>query len=67
MLYPPIDSLLEKIDSKYSLVSVASKRARLMKADNLKPLLEDYKSHKNVGIALEEINKGVLEYELPEE
>ena len=28
MLYPSIDSLLTKIDSKYSLVSVAAKRAR---------------------------------------
>ena len=30
MLYPSIDSLLTKIDSKYSLVSVAAKRARYM-------------------------------------
>ena len=29
MLYPSIDSLLKKIDSKYSLVSVAAKRARV--------------------------------------
>ena len=28
MLYPSIDSLMTKIDSKYSLVSVAAKRAR---------------------------------------
>ena len=30
MLYPSIDSLLTKIDTKYSLVSVAAKRARQM-------------------------------------
>ena len=30
MLYPSIDALLKKIDSKYSLVSVAAKRAREM-------------------------------------
>lgn len=28
MLYPSIDNLLLKIDSKYSLVTVAAKRAR---------------------------------------
>ncbi|HWL12300.1 MAG TPA: DNA-directed RNA polymerase subunit omega, partial [Ureibacillus sp.] len=30
MLYPSIDALKNKIDSKYSLVSLASKRARQM-------------------------------------
>ena len=30
MLDPSIDSLMTKIDSKYSLVSVAAKRARQM-------------------------------------
>lgn len=67
MLYPPIDSLLEKIDSKYSLVSVASKRARAMKAEHLEPLVEDAQSHKNVGKALEEINEGLLEFVVTEE
>lgn len=67
MLYPPIDSLLEKIDSKYSLVSVASKRARAMKADHLESLVEDAQSYKNVGKALEEINEGLLEFVVKEE
>lgn len=59
MLYPSIDNLLEKIDSKYSLVILASKRAHDL-ADNERPMLDEYQSHKNVGRALEEINAGDL-------
>ncbi|MDQ0217133.1 DNA-directed RNA polymerase subunit omega [Peribacillus cavernae] len=61
MLYPSIDSLLEKIDSKYSLVSVAAKRARQMQLkDDTK--IEKPVSHKSVGRALEEIHSGKLTY-----
>ncbi|WNS77116.1 DNA-directed RNA polymerase subunit omega [Bacillus sp. DTU_2020_1000418_1_SI_GHA_SEK_038] len=63
MLYPSIDSLMTKIDSKYSLVSVAAKRARMMQV-NAKPQLDKYVSHKNVGKALEEINADQLHYRL---
>jgi DNA-directed RNA polymerase subunit omega len=59
MLYPSIDKLMEVIDSKYSLVSIAAKRARDLKEDD-KPLLDQYVSHKYVGKALEEIYKGAL-------
>src|SRR4051794_4721340 len=55
LLYPSIDSLLTKIDSKYSLVSVAAKRARVMQLQN-NAQLEKYVSHKSVGKALEEIH-----------
>ncbi|RDU38519.1 DNA-directed RNA polymerase subunit omega [Neobacillus piezotolerans] len=61
MLYPSIDSLLNKIDSKYSLVSVAAKRARFMQQSG-GPILEKYVSHKFVGKALEEIYSGQLTY-----
>jgi DNA-directed RNA polymerase subunit omega len=61
LLYPSIDSLLNKIDSKYSLVSVAAKRARfLQQNDDLR--LDKYVSHKFVGKALEEIYVGELTY-----
>jgi DNA-directed RNA polymerase subunit omega len=61
MLYPSIDSLLERIDSKYSLVSVAAKRARVM--SQLKDeRLPKYVSYKYVGKALEEIYSGELTY-----
>lgn len=61
MLYPSIDSLLEKIDSKYSLVSVAAKRARQMQIKD-DTRMEKPVSHKSVGRALEEIHSGKLKY-----
>ena len=63
MLYPSIDSLLEKIDSKYSLVSVAAKRARAMQQVR-DERLPKYVSHKFVGKALEEIHSGELTYRI---
>lgn len=65
MLYPSIDSLMTKIDSKYSLVSVAAKRARKLQIE-AKPQLDKYVSHKNVGKALEEIHADELHYRLGE-
>ncbi len=59
MLYPTIDNLLEKIDSKYSLVVLASKRASELR-HGATPAMEEYKSIKNVGKALEEIAAGDL-------
>ncbi|WML43651.1 DNA-directed RNA polymerase subunit omega [Neobacillus sp. PS3-40] len=61
MLYPSIDSLLEIIDSKYSLVSVAAKRARAMQQAK-DERLPKYVSYKCVGKALEEIYSGELTY-----
>jgi len=63
MLYPSIDSLLEKIDSKYSLVSVAAKRARVM-SQIKDERLPKYVSYKYVGKALEEIYSGELTYRI---
>lgn len=37
MLYPSIDSLMEKLDSKYTLVTVAAKRARQLQLHNDTP------------------------------
>ena len=59
MLYPSIDSLKNKIDSKYSLVSLASKRARQMQEQGNEKL-GSYVSYKPVGKALEEIAAGSL-------
>ena len=59
MLTPSIDSLKERIDSKYTLVTLASKRARQMQEEGTK-LLNSYVSNKNVGKALEEVAAGVL-------
>lgn len=54
MLYPSIDKMLEKVDSKYSLVVAASRRARQLREGD-KSELKGPKSHKQVGVALEEI------------
>ncbi len=59
MLTPSVDSLKDKIDSKYTLVTLASKRARQMQEDGTR-LLTSYTSKKNVGKALEEVAAGVL-------
>ncbi|AFU14515.1 MULTISPECIES: DNA-directed RNA polymerase subunit omega [Bacillus] len=61
MLNPSIDSLLTKIDSKYTLVTVAAKRAREMQLAN-NCVIEQPVSHKCVGKALEEIDVEVLKY-----
>ena len=60
MLYPSINSLLEKTDSRYSLVVATAKRAReiidgserLTKVDSSKP----------VTIATHEISEGKIQY-----
>ncbi|MGM0750374.1 MAG: DNA-directed RNA polymerase subunit omega [Bacillota bacterium] len=59
MLNPSIDSLMKKIDSKYSLVSIAAKRARNLQ-DTGDYRLNQYESQKFVGKALEEIQAGQL-------
>lgn len=59
MLYPSIDELLEKEPSKYSLIILASKRAKEMHQYKIMQL-EEYKAEKNVGMALEEVVANVL-------
>lgn len=61
MLYPSVDKLMDKMNSKYTLVTVAAKRARLMQI-NEDQKIEKTVSHKSVGKALEEIDKGLLSY-----
>ena len=59
MLYPSVDKLKSRIDSKYSLVALASKRARQLHEHGDEKLAK-YVSAKPVGKALEEIAEGVL-------
>ncbi len=66
MLYPSVDSLKSKIDSKYSLVSLASKRARQLQEEGGERL-SSYKSLKYVGKALEEVASGALTKEVQDE
>ncbi|MDR3592386.1 MAG: DNA-directed RNA polymerase subunit omega [Negativicutes bacterium] len=61
MIHPSLDILVKKVDSKYTLVVFAAKRAReIMNGDA--PLV-DSKSNKPVTIALEEIAQGKIVYE----
>ncbi|MDP4096824.1 DNA-directed RNA polymerase subunit omega [Paenibacillus sp. P96] len=66
MLYPSIDEMMNKVDSKYSLVVAASRRARLLR-EGEKTELKQPKSHKQVGVALEEIYNNLLKVERSEE
>ncbi|SHI73193.1 DNA-directed RNA polymerase subunit omega [Dethiosulfatibacter aminovorans DSM 17477] len=62
MIKPSIDELLEKVESRYMLVTIISKRARdivegeeiLIKTTQLKP----------VNIAVEEFYAGKIDYEI---
>lgn len=58
MLYPPMNELLEKINSRYLLVNVVSQRARqiALQAEDEHLLLDD----KPVTIAINEIADGRL-------
>ncbi|MFV0558578.1 MAG: DNA-directed RNA polymerase subunit omega [Enterococcus sp.] len=55
MLKPSIDSLLDSVNSKYSLVILASKRAHELDA-GAQATVENFESVKRVGQALEEID-----------
>ena len=67
---PPIDELLERADSKYSLVLYSAKRARQINAyyaqlqegllEYVGPLVESEVHEKPLSISLREINKGLL-------
>jgi DNA-directed RNA polymerase subunit omega len=61
MIYPSIDELFEKVDSKYTLVIMAAKRGRQIR-DGSKPMVE-CGSRKEVSIALHEIVSGSIQYE----
>jgi DNA-directed RNA polymerase subunit omega len=61
MIDPTLDVLVSKVDSKYTLVVLAAKRAREI-LDGDKPLVE-CKSNKQVTIALTEVAKNQITYE----
>lgn len=68
---PPIDNLLEKVDSKYALVIFAAKRARQINDyytdladgnlfENVGPLVDSHIEDKPLSIALHEISEGKI-------
>lgn len=61
MIYPSLDHLLKKVDSKYTLVVLTARRAREIVAGD-HPLVPS-KSNKAVTIALEEIGADRVTFE----
>ena len=60
MIEPPIGSLLEKVDSRYTLVILAGKRARQL-VDGAHKLTKNT-SDKPVTIAINEISENKITY-----
>ena len=73
MIEPKIDELLSQVDSKYTLVTLAAKRAREInsyynqlgegRAEFVPPLVESGLRNKPLSIALREINADLLTHE----
>lgn len=63
LIKPTLESLMKRVDSKYTLVTLAAKRARQL-TNGDKPLV-DVDTTKVVSIAMEEIDQGKITYEAP--
>ena len=61
MIYPSIDKLLNIVNSKYELVHVISQRSKQMhEYKNYQINEKEYRSSKNIGRAMEELEKGLI-------
>lgn len=60
MIYPPMALLLDKVDSRYTLVIVAAKRARMLTNGAMK--LTNVNSEKDVTLAVNEIAENKITY-----
>ncbi|MFA5637342.1 MAG: DNA-directed RNA polymerase subunit omega [Anaerovoracaceae bacterium] len=60
MLYPSINELKKKVDSRYTLVILAAKRARDILSG--KPILTEAAAEKPVSIAANEIAEDLITY-----
>jgi DNA-directed RNA polymerase subunit omega len=64
MIYPSIDKILNSVDSKYILVHVVSKRSKQMQeTKHFQMKDKEYVSKREIGKALEEIEKGLITIE----
>lgn len=63
MINPSVVELLEKVDDRYSLVLLSSKRARQI-IDGSNPKVET-ESNKPLTIAINEINERAIDFENP--
>ncbi len=61
MIFPSIDKLLNVVNSKYELVHVIAIRSKQMQEHkNYQLDQNEYKSSKNIGRAMEELEKGLI-------
>jgi DNA-directed RNA polymerase subunit omega len=76
MMYPPIEDLFEKVDSKFTLVSLSAKRARQINSyfsqlgeglGAIVPPQVASVSRKPLSIALEEIAANKINYVRPDD
>lgn len=64
MIYPSIDKILNSVESKYILVHVASRRSKQMQETGHYQMKEsEYVSKRELGRALEEVEKGLIQIE----
>jgi DNA-directed RNA polymerase subunit omega len=73
IINPPIDDLLQVVDSKYQLVIMAARRARQINAyysqlgegllEYVGPLVETRVQEKPLSIALREVRDGLISHE----
>ncbi len=61
MIDPPIAELLDKVDSRYTLVILTAKRARQLTAGSVRRVKVD--TNKNVTVAVHEISEDKVTYE----
>ena len=75
MMRPPIEDLLAKVDSKFTLVTISARRARQINAyfsrlgdgiGSIVPPQVDSISKKSLTVAFEEIAAGKITYSRPE-
>jgi DNA-directed RNA polymerase subunit omega len=75
MMYPPVEDLLDKVDSKFTLVALAARRGRQINSyynglgsegiGTIVPPQVASTSRKSLSIALEEIAAGKIQYVEP--
>src|SRR2546428_12851028 len=75
MMYPPVEELLNKVDSKFTLVALAARRGRQINSyynglgsegiGTIVPPQVASTSRKSLSIALEEIPAGKIQYVEP--
>lgn len=64
MIYPSIDKILNTVGSKYILVHIASTRSKQMReTDHFQMKENEYVSKREIGRALEEVEKGLIKLE----